>query len=160
MIVPSATRARLADAPRPLWPFLLARDIWTSAVAGDEAVCFNLRLLWILTAVFSLPDLGQGLLLLHAAHGASRLYCLYVIGLALLELGGAILLGAHRALGRRLIMLAAAGFYLEAVLGLAGFERSLLSFAVFAACVPAEAWVLWFLMHPRVRAYVAASTSW
>ena len=155
MSVPSTTRARRAEAPPPLWPFLLARDVWTSAVVDDEAVRANLRLLWILTALLSLPDLGQGLLLLHAAHGTSRLYALYVSGLALLELGGAVLVGARRTLGRQLILLAAAGFYLEAALGLAGCERSLLSLAMFAACVPADAWVLWFLLHPRVRAYVA-----
>jgi hypothetical protein len=25
---------------------------------------------------------------------------------------------------------------------------------LFAVCVPAEAWVLWFLSHPRVRAHL------
>lgn len=157
MIVPAATRDRLSSTPRPLWPLLLVRDIWVSAVVDEEAVRFNLRLLWTLTAVFSLPDLAQGLLLgLHAPPGGARLYGLYVLVLGALELGGATLLAARRALGRRLIMAAAAGFYVEAVLGLAHFERTLLAAAVFAACIPAEAWVLWFLTHPHVRAYVAA----
>jgi hypothetical protein len=47
---------------------------------------------------------------------------------------------------------AAAGFYLEMALGLAGYERSVLAAASFVVCVPAEAWDLWFLSHPRVRA--------
>jgi hypothetical protein len=41
--------------------------------------------------------------------------------------------------GRRLIMAAAAGFYLEMALGLADYERSVLAAAIFAVCVPAEA---------------------
>ncbi len=45
-------------------------------------------------------------------------------------------------------MAGAAGFYLEAVLGLAVFECGVLAAAVFA-----EAWVLWFLSHHRVRDY-------
>jgi hypothetical protein len=40
-------------------------------VADEAAVCFNLRLLAMLTALFSLPDLGQGLAVLAREHGWS-----------------------------------------------------------------------------------------
>lgn len=142
---------------RALWPFVLARQIWTSAVVDDGAVRFNLRLLAALTAVFSAPDVVQGLLtLLHAPSGGGRLYGAYVLILAALELAGAGLLALRRRAGRWCILAAAAGFYVEAVLGLAGFERGLLATAVFVACAPAEAWVIWFLSHPRVRSYLDA----
>jgi UDP-N-acetylglucosamine:LPS N-acetylglucosamine transferase len=154
MILPASARAELSGAPRLLWAVLLIRAIWTSAVADEEAVRFNLRLLWILTALFSVPDLVQGLgMVLHAPASGTGAYGLYVCALAALELGGALLLAARHVLGRTLIMVAAAGFYLEAALGLAGLERGLLATAVFVACAPAEAWVLWFLRHQRVRDY-------
>ncbi len=155
MILPASSRVGLSRAPRLLRPVLLVRAIWTSAVADEESVRFNLRLLWTLTALFGVPDLLQGLgMALHAPAIAIRAYGLYVCALAVLELGGALLLAARHALGRTFIMSAATGFYLEAALGLAGLERGLLAAAVFAVCVPAEAWVLWFLRHPRVRDYV------
>jgi hypothetical protein len=65
-----------------------------------------------------------------------------------------VLLARRSAAGRRLVMLTAAGFYLEGALGLAGFEHGLLAAAVFAVCAPANAWVIWFLSHGHVRAYI------
>ena len=136
-----------------LWPLVRARAIWVSAVADEAAVHFNLRLLATLTALFSLPDLGQGLAVLaHATTAGAHAYGAYVATLGGLELVGAVLLARRSPTGRRLIMAAAAGFYLEMALGLASYERSVLAAAIFAVCVPAEAWVLWFLAHPRVRA--------
>jgi enterochelin esterase-like enzyme len=138
------------------WPFCLARRIWLHAVADDGAVRFNLRLLAILTALFSLPDLGQGFVLLSDASGdGPSYYGAYVAVLGLLELSGALLLAWRSPLGRRLIIVAAAGFYPEAALGLGFYERSLTTAVLFAAGVPANAWVLWFLTHRRVRAHVA-----
>jgi hypothetical protein len=140
-----------------LWPLLLVQDMWMSAVADETAVRFNLRLLTTLTALFSLPDLAQGLgLLAHTTTAGAQAYGAYVAVLGTLELGGAVLLARRCALGRRLIMAAAAGFYLEMTLGLAGYERSVLAVVLFAVCVPAEAWVLWFLSHPCVRAHLGA----
>jgi hypothetical protein len=138
-----------------LWPLLLVRNIWVSAVADETAVRFNLRLLATLTALFSVPDLAQGLgVLAHTTTAGAQAYGAYVAVLGTLELAGAVLLARRCALGRRLIMAAAAGFYLEMALGLAGYERSVLAVVLFAVCVPAEAWVLWFLSHPRVRAHI------
>jgi hypothetical protein len=155
MILPASVRAQLSGASRLLWPVLVVRSIWTGAVADEAAVRFNLRLLWTLTALFSLPDLAQGVAMATQAPSiGARDYSLYVVLLATFELGGAVLLATRRVLGRTFIMTAAAGFYLEAALGLAGFERGLLAAAVFAVCTPAEAWVLWFLSHPRVRHYI------
>ena len=135
-----------------LWPLVRARAIWVSAVADEAAVRFNLRLLATLTALFSLPDLGQGLAVLtHATTAGAYAYGAYVAVLGSLELVGAVLLARRSLTGRRLLLAAAAGFYLEMALGLAGYERSVLAAAIFAVCVPAEAWVLWFLSHPRVR---------
>jgi hypothetical protein len=146
---------QLRGLRRALWPVVRVRQIWTSAVADEDAVRFNLRLLIILTAIFSLPDLAQGLwILLVAPAVGARGFGAYIAALGALELGGAVLLARRSAAGRRLVMLAAAGFYLEAALGLAGFERSLLAAAVFAACAPANAWVIWFLSHGHVRAYI------
>ncbi len=143
-----------------LWPFVLIWRIWTSAVADDRAVRFNLRLLAALTAVCSAPDIVQGLFaLLHAASAGGRLYAVYVLVLALFELAGAALLACRRRAGRWCILGAAAGFYVEAVLGLAGFERGLIAIAIFAACAPAEAWVIWFLSHPRVRCHLDSAYS-
>ena len=137
------------------WPLLLVRDIWMSAVADETAVRVNLRLLATLTALFSLPDLVQGLgVLAHATTAGAHAYGAYVVALGTAELAGAGLLARRCALGRRLIMAAAAGFYLEMALGLAAYERSVLAVVLFAVCVPAEAWVLWFLSHPRVRAHI------
>jgi hypothetical protein len=138
-----------------LWLLVRARAIWVSAVADEAAVHVNLRLLATLTALFSLPDLGQGLVVLaHAATAGAHAYGAYVAALGTMELVGAVLLARRSALGRRLIMAAAAGFYVEMALGLAGYERSVPAVVLFAVCVPAEAWVLWFLSHPRVRAHL------
>ena len=138
-----------------LWPLCLVQTIWVSAVADETAVRVNLRLLTTLTALFRVPELAQGLgLLAHTTTAGAQAYGAYVAVLGTLELGGAVLLARRCALGRRLIMAAAAGFYLEMALGLAGYERSVLAVVLFAVCVPAEAWVLWFLAHPRVRAHI------
>jgi hypothetical protein len=108
-----------------LWLLVRARAIWVSAVADEAAVHVNLRLLATLTALFSLPDLGQGLAVLaHAATAGAHAYGAYVAALGTMELVGAVLLARRSALGRRLIMAAAAGFYVEMALGLAGYERS------------------------------------
>jgi len=135
-----------------VWPLLVAWHIWTSAVVDEAAIRFNLRLLATLTAVFSLPDLAQGFLTFSHSSGGARVYGAYVLALGLLEVAGALLLARHVSTGRRLIVAAAAGFYLEDALGLAGYERTLLAAGVFAVCAPAEAWVLWFLCDPDVRA--------
>lgn len=138
-------------------PLRWAYRIWVSAVSDERSVRFNLRLLAILTGVFSVPDLVQGLLVsMHTSGSGARIYGLYVLMLGLLELTGAVLLVRRSRGGRILIAAAAVGFYLEAALGLAAFERSLVAALVFAVCAPAEAWVLWFLAHPRVRAHVQA----
>lgn len=141
---------------RVLRPLALVRRIWTHAVADDGTVRFNVRLLTALTAVFSLPGIAQGIVTMaRAPTGLVRGYGAYILALGLLELAGALLLTRHAPGGRRLIMVAAAGFYVEAALGLAGLERDLLAVVIVGVCAPAEAWVLWFLCHPRVRAYVA-----
>jgi hypothetical protein len=141
-----------------LWPLLWAHHVWTSAVVDDGAVRFNLRLLATLTAVFSAPDVVQGLgSVAHASSAGARYYGAYVLALATLELLGAGLLALRRRAGRWCIFVAAAGFFVEAALGLSGFERGVLAAAFFVACVPAEVWVIWFLSHPRVRAYLDAA---
>lgn len=145
---------RPAGVRAVLWPLLLARHVWTGAVADDAAIRFNMHLLTVLTAVFSLPSLAQGLLLWAHATGGSGFYGAYVAGLAGLELSGAMALAGRHPAGRWPIMAAAGGFYLEAALGLAVFERGVFAVAVFIICAPAEAWVLWFLSHHRVRAYL------
>src|ERR671937_2584439 len=97
-----------------LWPLERARAIWVSAVADEVAVRFNLRLLATLTALFSLPDLGQGLAVLaHATTAGAHAYGAYVAALGSLELVGAVLLARRSPTGRRLIMAAAAGFSLQ-----------------------------------------------
>lgn len=109
-----------------------------------------------LTALFSLPDLGQGLAFLSGAPDiGERCYGAYVVMLGVLELVGAVLLARRSPVGRRLIIVAAVGFYPEAALGLGIYERGLIAVVLFVAGVPANAWVLWFLRHRRVRAHVA-----
>jgi len=143
-------------ARRALWPLVVARRMWTHAVANERSIRFIVRLLTVLTAVFSLPGIAQGALAVaHAPTGVACGYGAYTLALGLLELAGALLLARHAPDGRRLIVAAALGFYPEAALGLAGLERAPLAVAVFVACAPAEAWVLWFLCHPRVRGYLA-----
>ncbi len=150
------TPAYRHGARRALWPLVAAGRMWTHAVADERSIRFNVRLLTVLTAVFSVPDLAQGALALaHAPSVAARAFGAYMLTLALLEVAGATLLARRVPAGRHLIMIAAAGFYPEAALGLAGFDRAPLVVAIFVACAPAEAWVLWFLCHPRVRAYLA-----
>jgi hypothetical protein len=102
------THAVPARAGRGLpWPLRLIVTTWTSAVAGEAAVRFNLRLLTVLTAVFSVPDIAQGALTVAgAASSGGRLYGAYVLALGLLELGGALLLAVRRPRGRLLILAA------------------------------------------------------
>lgn len=143
------------------WPLSIVARIWGNAVVDEHAVRFNLRLLTVLTAVFGLPDLVQGLMTAAGATSAGmRFFGAYVLTLGLLELGGAALLASRRDSGRRLIVAAAAGFYLEAVMGLAGFERGPIAMGLFALGAPADAWVIWFLSHARVRAYLARRRGW
>ena len=143
-----------------LWPLRWAHHAWTSAVVDDGAVRFNLRLLATLTAVFSAPDIVQGLSsVTHASSTGARFYGAYVLTLAALELLGAGLLALRRRAGRWCILAAAGGFFIEAAMGLSGFERGLLAAAFFVACMPAEVWVIWFLSHPRVRSYLQLSAA-
>jgi hypothetical protein len=101
-----------------LWPLVRARAIWVSAVADEATVRFNLWLPATLTAPVSLPDLGQGLAMLaHATTAGAQAYGAYVAALGGLELVGAVLLARRSPDGSRLIMAAAAGFYLEMALG-------------------------------------------
>ena len=152
------TPAYRRGARRALWPLVATRGMWTHAVADERSICFNVRLLTVLTAAFSLPGIAQGVLAVaRAPTGVARGYGAYVLTLGLLELAGALLLARHAPGGRLLIVGAAAGFYPEAALGLAGAERGPLAIALFVVCAPAEAWVLWFLCHPRVRDYLARS---
>jgi hypothetical protein len=138
-----------------LWPLVTARRMWTHAVADERSIRFNVRLLTVLTAVFSLPGITQGVLVVaHAPTGVARGYGAYILSLGLFELSGSLLLARRVPAGRYLIVAAALGFYPEAVLGLAGLERAPLAVAVFMVCAPAEAWVLWFLRHSRVRGYL------
>ncbi len=151
-----ATPAYRRGARCALWPLAAARRMWTHAVVDEQSIRFNLRLLTVLTAVFSLPGIAQGALAVaHAPTGVARGYGAYILALGLLEFAGALLLARRVPAGRRLIVAAAAGFYPEAALGLAGLERGPLALAIFIMCAPAEAWVLWFLCHPRVRAHIA-----
>ncbi len=150
------TPAYRRGARRALWPLVAARRMWTHAVTDEQSIRVNVRLLTVLTAVFSLPGIVQGILAVaHAPTDVARGYGAYVLALGLLDLAGALLLARRVPTGRRLIVAAALGFYPEAALGLAGLERAPLAIAVFVACAPAEAWVLWFLCHPRVRDYLA-----
>ncbi len=150
------TPAYRHGARRALWPLVAAGRMWTHAVADERSIRFNVRLLTVLTAVFSVPDLAQGALALaHAPSVAARAFGAYMLTLALLEVAGATLLARRVPAGRHLIVAAALGFYPQAALGLAGFDRAPLAVAIFVACAPAEAWVLWFLCHPRVRTYLA-----
>lgn len=152
---PAPARSRLVRCV--LWPLRLVHHIWTSAVVDERAVRFNLRLLTALTALFSLPDIAQGsITAAQASWPGARAYGVYVLVLGLLELAGALLLARRLGTGCWLIGIAAVGFYGEVILGLSGFERGLLALLIFAACIPAEAWVLWFLTHARVRAHVRA----
>ncbi len=149
------TPAYRRGARRALWPLFATRRLWTHAVADERSIRFNVRLLTVLTAVFSLPGIAQGVLAVaHAPTGVARGYGAYILALGLAELAGALLLARRVPMGRHLIVAAALGFYPEAALGLAGLERAPLAIAVFAVCAPAEAWVLWFLCHPRVRGYL------
>ena len=142
-------------ASRLQWPFEVVRQIWTSAVADEDAIRFNLRLLATLTALFSLPDVVQGVVDVAGTVSIGlRFYGSYVLALAAVEMAGAALLACRRRAGRWFILAAACGFYLEAGLGLAHFEKGLLAATVFAVCVPAEAWVIWFMTHPYVKAYL------
>jgi len=143
-------------ARRALWPLTTTRKMWTHAVADERSIRFNVWLLTVLTAVFSLPGIARGVLAVaYAPTSVARGYDVYILALSLLELAGALLLARRVPTGRWLIVAAALGFYPEAALGLTGLARSPLTIAVFVACAPAEAWVLWFLCHPRVRDYLA-----
>ena len=138
------------------WPAILVRDRWTSAVSSDASVRFNLRLLAVLTALLSSPDLLYGVTGVSRHSGPARLYAGFVLALGLFELSGGLFLllgpwAVERRLGRVLILVAAIAFYLEAAFGIGVFEPGLLSLVIFAVCVPAEAWVIWFLVHPRTR---------
>ena len=142
--------------PLPVRGLLLARGIWLGAVADTASIRFNLRLLTVLTALFSLPEIAQGLTQASQGSPAGRAFGGYVLLLGSLELLGAGLLALRRPAGCRLIGAAACGFYPEAVLGVASFERAPLAVAIYVVCVPAEAWVLWFVTHRRVHAYMRA----
>lgn len=151
-------RPPLRGPRRLLWPLYVVCRIWTSAVIDEAAIRFNLYLLATLTAVFSVPDLVQGAVgIAQGAPEGSRLYAAYVLALGLCEVCGALLLARRSAGGRVLILIAACGFYVEAALGLSGYERSVLALAIFSVSAPAEAWVIWFLSHPRVRAQVTSA---
>ena len=136
-------------------PLMIGR-IWTSAVADQRAVRFNLRLLITLTALFSVPEIVQGLTQYGHSTGGGRWFGGYVALLGAAELIGALALACHRPIGCWLIVGAAAGFYLEAALGLAGLNRTVMTAVIYAGCVPAEAWVIWFLTHERVQEHLAS----
>ncbi|MGH7919622.1 MAG: hypothetical protein ACREQM_06720 [Candidatus Dormibacteraceae bacterium] len=133
------------------WPALLVRERWMSAVLSDEAVHFNLGFVGLATAVTSVIDLLFGSI--NATKpGDQRFYGLFVVALGLSELIGGLLLMRRSRVGRALVVLAACGYFVEAVLALARFDQSLFSLVVFVVIAPIEVWVIWFLCHPRSRA--------
>jgi len=135
-------------------PLMIGR-IWTNAVADQRAVRFNLRLLITLTVLCSVPEIVHGLALYGQSTAGGRWFWGYVALLGGVELVGALALASRRVVGGWLIVGAAVGFYLEAALGLAGFDRTVVTAVIYAVCIPAEAWVIWFLTHKRVQEHLA-----
>jgi lysylphosphatidylglycerol synthetase-like protein (DUF2156 family) len=125
---------------------------WRSGLTAHE-LAKNLRLMWIITFVLSLPELKVGLQQL-AGHSVSMPFAITATVLAAVNIVGAILLARHRPLGRLLIQLGAAGFFVKTSWAFAQtYDGGMISLAIALVLAPIEVWVIWFLAQREVAVW-------
>lgn len=115
---------------------------------------FNLRLMVFATLVFSVPELVSAVQQLGRPHIAHA-YGVLALALAAGDASGALALARRMDLGRRLLALAAAGFFVKTVWSLAaGYDGGPITWLVALVLAPVEVWVMWFLLQAEVRSFV------
>jgi lysylphosphatidylglycerol synthetase-like protein (DUF2156 family) len=118
------------------------------------ALAWNLRLMWVLTLAFSLPE-GRAAVGMLARHMLPHAYAAFALVLVAVNVCGALALSRRLAIGRLLLAAGAAGFFVKAVWGLGtGYDGGLLSWAVSLTFAPVEVWMIWFLLQPEVRTHL------
>ncbi|MDB5057313.1 MAG: hypothetical protein JWO59_785 [Chloroflexi bacterium] len=125
---------------------------WRHGLLPEELVR-NVRLMSIITTILSIPELRGSLSMLLAQPNA-RSFAVLGVSLAVVELVGAVLLGARKIGGRILLQVGAAGFILKCAWAFAaGYDGGLVSWTMALILAPIEVWVLWFLAQPDVKAW-------
>jgi hypothetical protein len=86
---------------------------------------------------------------------AAAPYAALSLALALGNVAGAVALARHLDSGRRLLALGALGFFPQAAWGLAAaYASGWLGWGLSMGTAPVEAWMIWFLLQPEVRAHL------
>ncbi len=125
---------------------------WRSGLTPHE-LAKNLRLMWIITFVLSVPELKASVALLPA-HSVAAPYALTATLLAVVNIAGALLLARRQALGRLLLQLGAAGFFVKASWAFAQrYDGGMISVMIALVLAPIEVWVFWFLAQREVSAW-------
>lgn len=119
----------------------------------------NLTLMWAITVACTVPEL-RGAVGALGRPGVPHAYALFAVGLALIDLGGALALARRLQAGRASIALGALGFFVKAAWGLGGgFDAGAITWVIDLVLVPVEVWVIWFLLQPEVGGYLRARRS-
>jgi hypothetical protein len=118
------------------------------------ALTWNLRLMWVLTLAFSVPE-GRAAVGILARHMPPYAYAAFALTLVVVNVCGALGMSRSLQIGRLLLTAGAAGFFVKAVWGLGtGYDGGLLTWAVTLAFAPVEIWMIWFLLQPEVRTHL------
>ncbi|MGH2410177.1 MAG: bifunctional lysylphosphatidylglycerol flippase/synthetase MprF, partial [Chloroflexota bacterium] len=114
----------------------------------------TLLLMTVITLAASVPELWRAITL-FGRPSSSPSYAMLSLALAAGNMLGALALARGWDSGRRLLTLGALGFFVQAIWGLAeGYVSGWLGWSVDLALAPIEAWMIWFLLQPEVRAHL------
>ena len=125
---------------------------WRQGLLPDHLVA-NLRMMTLATLAFAVPEV-VGACRLFDGHGVAHAYAALALGLALGDAGGAVAMARRLDIGRRLLTLAALGFFVKSVWAFAaGYDGGLVAWSTMIVLAPIEIWMVWFLLQPEVRAH-------
>jgi lysylphosphatidylglycerol synthetase-like protein (DUF2156 family) len=141
------------DLARGVWRLLRGSLDWRHGLQPGP-LARTLWLMIVITLAAAMPELWRALLML-GSHATATSYAVLSLAIASCNVLGALGLLSRLDIGRKLLALGALGFFVQAIWGLsAGYLGGWLGWGLAIGLAPIEAWVIWFLLQPEVRAHL------